>query len=488
MDWNIGKRIKLKDRWEKAFFIVFNVIIVLIFMSYLYDDFYITQRHGVEFWNAIFFHGGPQKFYSYVAENTSSLAMYDITIYLFFAVWNIPCWIYELITGANSQDVVILMIYSKTLILVSYFFSIYLIRKIYDDIVRITGEESSLSNYDVMAYYASSILLTIYSIYTGNYDIFSLVIILAGIDALINDKTSKFILLFAIATSLKYFAIWIFVPLILIKEKRIHRLVLALIACYSLSFAESILLGKNAVFDEYGNMGFSAAVRFQQILGAGEIDILGNGTFSLSIVLYVLLCIYCYMINPKNKELIDNILYVSLIAWAIFFFVVYFNCYWIILIVPFLILISIRNNDNLYINVILEFIFSITMLGNCMIRQPWVVGGSNGASTHLVLESFLVKRLNLLIPPVGTIGDKMVQHDLWYGLGLYIYSIMIAAFIAFAVINIPSDRIQARIPRLKSPILSNRTVLMIRNSVCLVIFVLPTLYYLYQIIVNNFGG
>ena len=235
-------------------------------------------------------------------------------------------------------------------------------------------------------------------------------------------------------------------------------------------------------------MGFSAAVRFQQILGAGEIDILGNGTFSLSIVLYVLLCIYCYMINPKNKELIDNILYVSLIAWAIFFFVVYFNCYWIILIVPFLILISIRNNDNLYINVILEFIFSSTMLGNCMIRQPWVVGGTLGSSSYLGLESFLVKRLNLLIPPVGTIGDKMVQHDLWYGLGLYIYSIMIAAFIAFAVINIPSDRIQARIPRLKSPILSNRTVLMIRNSVCLGIFVLPTLYYLYQIIVNNFGG
>ena len=476
---------KLKNSWEKAFFILFNAITILIFLSYLYDDFYITQRHGVEFWNACFFHGGPLKFYSYVAENTISLAMYDFTIYLIFAVWNIPCWIYELITGADSQNVVILMIYAKSLILVSYYLSIYFLKKLYDDIVRITGEQSFLTDYDVLAYYASSVLLTIYSVYTGNYDIFSLAIIIAGIDALINDKIGKFILLFAIATSLKYFAIWIFVPLILIKEKRIHRIVLSLVACYSISFVENIVFGKNAVFAEYGDMGFSAAERLKQILGAGEISIFENGIFSLSFLLYSLLCIYCYLISPSGKKLIDNILYVSLLAWAIFFFIVFFNCYWIILMVPFLALITVRNKENLYINVILEFIFSLTMLGNCMIRQAWVVGGINGFSTHLALESFLAKALNLFIPPVGTIGNKMMEHDSWYGLGLYIYSTMVASFIAFAVINIPSDRLQSLIPKLKSPILNEKAVMMVRNMLCLCVYVVPTLYYLYQIIANN---
>lgn len=229
--------------------IMWVITIALLFVSYVYMDFIATQRHGIEFWNVLI-NGNLKNFYSYCAENTICPAAYDFTFYGIFAIWNFPCWVYERISGLNSQECIWFVLYGKGLVLASYIVCI----KIVNDIGTLLFPEKKDVRIGVT--FGSSSLILVYSIYTGNYDILTVVFILAGIYYLIKynmDSRTKYyilyLLLFSIATSMKYFAIWLFIPITLLKNKNVLVVFRDIACCVLITCLEKIYFMNDSILN-----------------------------------------------------------------------------------------------------------------------------------------------------------------------------------------------------------------------------------------------
>ena len=95
-------------RWE---YCLGGILVALVLFSQMYYDFFVTYRAGINFWYALF-EGHPLSFYSYAGaiqgatpnRVMSSGAAYDFTIYAFFAIWNLPAYLYERISGSHAES------------------------------------------------------------------------------------------------------------------------------------------------------------------------------------------------------------------------------------------------------------------------------------------------------------------------------------------------------------------------------------------------
>ncbi len=472
-------QLKYKTKW-----IIVIIIVVFGFFSYTYNDPIITQRHGIELWNALF-SGNFFHYYQYCADNTSTLAVYDFSTYLLFGIWNLPCWIYEKASGLNAQDSAFWIFYGKGLMLATYFVCVWAFRDLSANLISLFKENESDIVDESVLFFACSVIVLMYDVYTGNYDLTETVFIILGISFLVKDKNKLFLLFFSIAVSMKYFAVWIFIPIILLKEKKIVKIIWDLVICFGITLIENIVWDKSRVIVDSGTLYFRLPSKAFSAVAQSSLFNLDIGNFSICFVLYALLCIYCYMQSCDDKTLLfRKIVYCSLIAWLIFFSTCQYNCYWVILLTPFLSLLVFQNRKNMYINLILETLLSYAILCCNMIDNSWVIGGADIGS-HAVLDIIISRLFSLGIPATRTLGDLAVLGDNAFGIGVYARSTIIVCFIALAIINYPGQAVQKYIPELRCSELDGRRLVSARNIIGILAFLLPTVYYCYQIVVYN---
>ena len=473
------------DKKNKFVFWGFIILTFLLCLTYTYSDPIITQGHGIALWDSLF-NGDFLNYYQYCAENTQDIPVYDVTIYFIFAIWNFPCWIYKCFTGVRAQDSLLCVVYGKLLMYVGFILLLYTILKLCKSIQKNRGGEQTLA-YSITKHCACSGILLLYIVYSGNYDVWSLIFIVAGLEFLVSGKNKKFLIMFAIATSMKYFAAWIFIPILLLKEKRVLRVFAGIVSCFSLSVIEDLLFHKNLFFSTYARNGLSdwnTSNQLSAIAGGGAID-LGIGTVSACFVLYALLCIWCYLQNDDSgsESFIYKSLYVSLAAWFIFFVFIQFNSYWLVLIVPFLSIITLYDEKNAFLKVILESIITYCLIFGCLIRQSWVVGGEVGVAAHGLLNR-IVELEGLKTGKIYTFGALLKYYNEQYGFSTYLCSAVIACSVALLVITRPV-KIDDDILRGVDSSNDAHVAIMCRNVFGLVLFVVPTIVYLGQVLVYN---
>lgn len=359
-----------KKKWLLQILCVF--IPAVLFVMFIYTDIMETTRDGITFWNALFF-GKIREFYvmnsDVVISNQfgiSNCAIYDIPVYILIAIWNLPLWIYEKITGLYALDSMLGVLWAKAVAL-PYLVGIqYCITKI--------GRELKGDTYPVRL----SIMMTLSSVFIltpilimGQYDAMSLFFMMLGVLAYIKGENKKFVFWFAIALPFKMFALFVFIPLVLLKEKRIRYILLQGIE--GCSFLLLCKIVQKVFFIPDTNTANYLSGHLLTFIFQSQINFVYESS-SIFIFAFVLVCLFCYLKKtPEQEEIGRWALYVSLLGLAVFFMTSLTHPQWSLLLFPFVeLLICCSEEKHMRVGLLLETVFSFGLLLAQIIYYYWV--------------------------------------------------------------------------------------------------------------------
>jgi hypothetical protein len=250
-------------------------------------------------------------------------------IYVIFAIWNIPLKLFGGMHDISVSGLTLSLVelaWTKLLIVVFYFATAYVIFQIGK---AITGQSQKAKYIAVI--FATSPIAIFSAFIFGQYDIIGIFFTMMGFYFYIKRDYIKFSLFFSLAISLKMFPLIVFIPLLLLVEKRILYIIkhgiLALIAT----------LIQIAVY--YNSVSFKTNI----FLLAGE-RISSLAEFSLSIVnsspyliiFFTIICMYAYIKDVDQvAEQYKTAINISLFSYALLFSTITWNPQWLITIMPF---------------------------------------------------------------------------------------------------------------------------------------------------------
>lgn len=311
----------------------------------------------------------------------------------------------------------------------------------------------------------SSLFVALPVFHIAQTDVIYLFFVLLGIYYYLKGNHWRFILCFALAIPMKYLPVFVLIPLVLLREKRILYIMRDCLLGISGVICEKIIckIGDVLYYAAIAKNNIEAAVTSVAASGRAEeaadtvttyADSKGNfishfinktlyfefpavrkGMMaSVLLLLFFLLCIWCYMQKKENEQEWNQIcVYTVAASLSIYFFLGTPTPYWIVILIPFLLLLLFMNERCLRINLILELLFTLTMFYIFIIDTPWVYGGSV-TFDYLLLEVFgIVKEKHVYDegPCVGGYFEKFGLDQF----GLYATSAVLACVIGILLLN-----------------------------------------------------
>lgn len=372
--------------------------ILLFSCCYLYTDLPFSSAGGLRVWNCIK-EGHLSMFYWswYPGVENSALpdgsagGEYDFLIYAIFALYNFPLWIWEKLTGLSFISFFPTRIYIKGIIWLFSGLSAFFIYKIAVQ----CGTKRENAIWAPIIFLSSGIFFAT-EVTIGGYDIISVAFSLLGIYGFLKKNDKCFLISFAIAIATKLFAFWLFVPLLLLREKKIWKLVckmlLALSAIvipklyFALASQNRIMQEMQRLATETGNAAGvveDAPMVVNDVIAHSNIindaifptEYTANYTFlslsNLPLVFVGMFAIWicCYLIKRELTGI--ETIYLCALVMSVFIATVKIHPYWGILLVPYLSLIVVMNSKHLKENLLLETLISIGYVINKAILYPW---------------------------------------------------------------------------------------------------------------------
>lgn len=305
----------------------------LAFLCFVYTDVGKTTRQGLNLIKSIA-EGRLSEFYV-MCENSpmgqmgnSIVATYDIPLFAIFAIWDIPLYIYESITGLSCLDTFLGIMWAKAILVP--FMAILTYEMIAIGKLIKKDEFSSVS---CMAVIFTYVLFFIPAAVMGQYDVLSAVFIMLGVKGYIEGNNKKFILGFAIANLFKMFSLFIFIPLLLLKEKKFIRLVINMLAGCSLLLITKVFQGLVFIKSEPADEFVKDHLLSFFFQGTAELVYGGAAIF---VICLILLCFFCYFRKTPDEDSIGMwALYIGFLGFAIFFVTSFTHPQWNLLLLPF---------------------------------------------------------------------------------------------------------------------------------------------------------
>ena len=368
----------------------FLIISLVFFYSFIYNDIIETMRMGMDVWYSMF-DGQLNYFYARrtpvnaIAYPKTVQGVYDFPIYIVFALWNLPLWIAERFFSVDVFRSPLCLMWGKSLILLSSILITAAIFKLCKTL-RMVEETCWLVCilFITSNFFMSSVILM------SAYDIVALYFAIIGLDYYFKGNTKKFTICFMFAIPLKFLALLIFIPLVLLREKRILK-----IAGYVFASILPILFFRffipcRAVFDDPA----SAALHLSNILKSTELSNLAflyTVTYEwetslsriyLSLAFWGILYLICYFYKPESEDQIKKWgIYVCFLIFANLFITCMTHPYWIMVLLPFIVTIIGINKKYLYVNLVLDTLMTWGMILAQMFKFPWCFGSSLTAGT-----------------------------------------------------------------------------------------------------------
>lgn len=329
--------------------------LIVYFISIFYPDIWITYNYGMLFLDCLH-DGNIFRFYEISLQYVDTLtfgATYFIPIYIIFAVWDLPVWLITRFLGGGEIDSIGSLLWAKGIILVFAFgcvWMMYLILK-----------KLKCENLEYAVFlFISSLFFVCPSMAMIQYDVIELFFILCGIYCYFEDEKLfwRSLLFFSIAISIKLFAIFIFILLVLITEKRVVHIIIDLSG--SVLFTIITMLP----FWENGYQECSAVVNqsfFERLFtvdipgGISGISIFGIGFGSLCVIAHLYKTI-------SIQKCVETLCWLSVAFFLLLFAFVTCNPQWIVLVLPFLICVLMKYENNFKINMILEIILESALI------------------------------------------------------------------------------------------------------------------------------
>jgi hypothetical protein len=213
------KTINYKSLAEKPLsvwdWIVFAVLAVFCFLSFEQGG-DILHTGGSSF---AYLNGHIFDFYDYNVKHLG-LNNYLPTSYILFAIWNIPIQLFGLMKEPSMNPPLAIELWFKLLPTLFYMASAYLMYKIAAEIGM--GQNKA----KLCAFAFLTMPIGFYSQFMfGQYDSFTVFFMLLGVLFYFRKDWLKFALFFGVALTCKYFPIFIFIPMLLLCEKNIWKII-----------------------------------------------------------------------------------------------------------------------------------------------------------------------------------------------------------------------------------------------------------------------
>lgn len=198
-------------------FLSYIIILAICYFLFQHGDLFHTSSSSYAYLNGHF-----SDFYDYNA-NYVGRNDYLPLIYIIFAIWNIPLKIFGLMHDVASIGIpinAIELLWTKFLLVIFFSATIFVIYKI----GKVISSESQKAKYIAIIFATSPI--AIFSVFIfGGYDIIGILFTMIGFYYYIQKKYYKFCIAFSLAISIKFFPLIIFIPLLLLAEKRIIHII-----------------------------------------------------------------------------------------------------------------------------------------------------------------------------------------------------------------------------------------------------------------------
>lgn len=464
---------KVKFLWEKLKntekpmlidWLIVCGIILLCYISFNHPDILATATHGKDLVECTL-KGDFLNFYDY----TKSTAVYPITIYIFFAVWSLPVFLVFKILGIPMWGLLAyesmpypVLLWFKLLPTLFYLASAYILYKIVIEI------KLDIKTAKWIAFLFISSPIAIFSQFIfGQYDSLGLFFILWAFYMLIKKRYYSFSIICSIAITFKLFAVFFFIPLLLLFEKRvIHIIKHALIAMSG--YVLTTLLFSNS-------KGYSDAMQFSsdivpRLFGSG----IGTamGVISLFTVAMMAICIFAYNKKTKNDEqFFAYAIYIPFAMFGSLFAFILWHPQWVIFLTPFLslaILLNSKSNSSL----ILHSAMAIGYIGTT------VLCFKDNVDSNLIHNSVFRKVLEG--KQITSLYELFNFNDI---LGRnFFYSLFAGSIILLIVMYLPvlknTDNFKNTLQS-KKFFIGDRIFLLIR-PLTLVLYILPTYYFAFR--------
>lgn len=251
------------------------------------------------------------------------------SLYVIFAIWNIPLKLLGFLPIAGEQSWMITsaieVAWSK--LLLTLFFAACVV--VLDKISVIISKENIFRGGNAGVLFATSPFVIFTVFIFSQYDIIGVFFTLLGYYFYLNKRFLYFSLLFSIAISFKYFAFIIYVPLILLIEKRVIYLIGYLIIGWLFTLIQVALYWHSNIFVE----GIFS-------LASGKTgDAMGRPFAYYLAAIYVLMCAYAFYTKIPSVDRkglwYRNAILLPVFAYALMFSIVRWHPHWMVIVAPF---------------------------------------------------------------------------------------------------------------------------------------------------------
>lgn len=260
-------------------------------------------------------------------------------------------------------------------------------------------------------FFLSSLLVILPAVHVAQMDAVYLFFILLGINYYLSNEHWKFLLSFMIAIPGKYIPLFIFIPLILLNEKRYLYIIRDLVIGCALVVVD---LGMNSIgyrIETYLGIDKSLEIGQNNTMYSCFDTLLSisfeafKSPMSIAVLCFGILCIWCFIKDRRDKETLA--VYVSFIGFAILFAFGDSTPYWIILIAPFQLLLIMASSQFYDILFPLEVAFMLAYNYIYIFKNSWILGADN---TFSFLVCSLIPGYNDKVH--GFISDFFTQRGL----------------------------------------------------------------------------
>lgn len=328
-----------------AFFVIFLCLAAFIFFDQWYDMAYTSQQ-SVDLLDCIFT-GKPFDFYGYVIAKGAAgkyvappvgngvvAAAYNILHYFVLAIWELPVYVMNhLSLLASPTYEYVLEIWGRLLSLLLSAVCVIEFTKLSGLLMK-DKDKAKWAGF----YFISSPIFIYCVIIRNQLDMIPVLFIVLALKQYFLKKYTSFSLLMAFACCFKLMPVFAAIPLLLLAEKRIGKLIRYLAITISLFAATNIipfltdpgysLTQKLIVNDD----AFSNYIFKAYITG-------GTSDYSVFLLIFFLICVLAYVVRPSEKNIPVYSLLLGLASLSAFFMFVKWHPQWILLLLPFITLI-----------------------------------------------------------------------------------------------------------------------------------------------------
>lgn len=469
----------LPGRSEKpkvAEWVLFGVIafISMLFFSQGFD-LSITAQHSLSLLDAIskgkFFH-----FYAYVyniamtggygGKGVQNAAFYSVLLYLTFSVWNLPLWAFTKITGIHITAFKVMM-WDKVFVFLVFLLCAWVLYQI----GLTLGMKNGKSKWMAFVFLTSPIIM-FGAIIFSQYDLFSVLFTLLALWMYLRKKPYAFSMLMAVAICYKNFSVMVFLPLLLLSEKRVLHICKHILIGASLMLLQLIMFS----FDPYYKITQDTLNKMygftDRILASGMPT--GFGTaFFIGIAIF-LLCVFAYWKQVRSdRELAQYAIWLPLAAYGFFFCFIAWHPQWVVILVPFLVLGAFYHN-NFKLSIFLEIGISI-----CYMFVA-VMSFVKNVDQNMVNGGILPRIFKVIYDAPVTLSSLISKT----GLPIPVFiTFFLAGIFAVIILNFPYfNRLEGPGKSHESVFLPERSVLWVR-ALTVFAYIAPTLaLYFYHLI------